>query len=404
MGLWLLLLLAQPAPVVETLTLTEAIALARARSPSAAAARAHVEGALKAAQLAGRLSDPLFELKMENWRPGADDFSAGDDLDVFAVVSQPLDLFTRGGRKAEARGVSDEAAAARLRAEQEVQLDTIRRYLQAWRGRELVQTLAAHAENLETIVRSMERRVTEGYAAEADLLRFRAEAARARNLHVRVRIEQELAEADLSFLVGRNVAAHRLEPPGLPQPPPGEPSALADEALARRPDVAAARARVARMRGAMSRETGRLYPALALTGGYKRTTGLDTAVVGILATVPVIERNGRAIARAEADARAAELELEAAIARARAEAEILVRGARELQERLGRLEEDLVQPAEQARASALAAFREGAVDILRVVDAERTNSEARREALDLTVEAFLATSRARLAAGMEVVP
>ncbi|HSD66625.1 MAG TPA: TolC family protein, partial [Vicinamibacteria bacterium] len=128
------------------------------------------------------------------------------------------------------------------------------------------------------------------------------------------------------------------------------------------------------------------------------------AVVGLVATVPVFERNGRAVARAEAEARAAELELQAALARARAEAAILVRAARELQARLARLDEDLVRPAEEARRSALAAFREGATDVLRVVDAERTNTEARREALDLTVEAFLATGRARLAAGLEVLP
>jgi outer membrane protein TolC len=143
---------------------------------------------------------------------------------------------------------------------------------------------------------------------------------------------------------------------------------------------------------------------LALTGGYKRTIGLDTAVVGVVASVPVFERNGRALAHAEADARAADLELEAALTRARAEAEILVRAARELQSRLARLDEDLVRPAEEARRSALAAFREGAIDILRVVDAERMNTEARREAIDLTVEAFLASSRARLAAGLEVLP
>jgi outer membrane protein TolC len=401
---WLLFALGQAVPTVETLTLAEAVALARVRSPSAAAARVQAEGAERAAQLAGRLPDPLFELKMENWRPGADDVSETTALDVFAVVSQPLDLFTRGGRKAEARGESEEAAAVRLRAEQEVQLDTVRRYLQTWRGRELVSTLEAHTDNLDAIVSAMERRVAEGYAAEADLLRFRAEAARAANLLVRMRIEQELAEADLAFLVGRDVAALRLEAPDLPQPPEGEPSALADEALVRRPDVAAARARLARLRGTMSFESGRLYPALAATGGYKRTTGLDTAVIGLLATVPVFDRNGRAMARAEADALAAELELEATIARARAEAEILVRGARELRGRLVRLDEDLVRPAQQARVSALAAFREGAIDILRVVDAERTNSEARREALDLTVEAFLATSRARLAAGLPVLP
>jgi len=341
---------------------------------------------------------------MENWRPGAESFEASTDLDVFAVVTQPLDLFTRSGRRAQARGESDEAGAERLRVEQNVRLETVRRYLETWRGRELVAALEAQADNLEDIVTAMEKRVGEGYAAEADLLRFRAEGARAANQLARSRIDHDRAEAELAFLVGRPVAGLRLERPDLPPPPGGEPEALAEQALANRPDVAAARARAARAQGTMSLERARRYPDLALAGGYKRTTGLDTAVVGLVATVPVFERNGRAVARAEADARAAGLELQAALARARAEAAILVRSARELQARLARLDEDLVRPAEEARRSALAAFREGATDVLRVVDAERTNTEARREALDLTVEAFLTSGRARLAAGVEVLP
>lgn len=408
MTLWLPILLAQAASVLpqaaETLSLGEALGLARAHSPLAAAARTRAEGAENAANVAGRLADPLFDVRVENWRPGADDFDASADLDLFAVFAQPLDLFTRDGRKAQARGESDEAAAARLRAEQDVQLDTMRRYLQAWRGRELVAALEAQTENLGGIVTAMERRVAEGYSAEADLLRFRAEAARAANHLARARIEQERVEAELTFLIGRSVGGLELERPELPRPPAGETSALAEEAMAHRPDVAAARARAARALGTMSLEQGRRYPALALTGGYKRTTGLDTAVVGVIASLPVFERNGRAAAHAEAEARAAEIELEATLTRARADAEILVRAARALQERVARLDEDLVRPAEEARRSALAAFREGAIDVLRVVDAERTNTEARREALDLTVEAFLASSLARLAAGLEVLP
>jgi cobalt-zinc-cadmium efflux system outer membrane protein len=408
MVLWLVLLLApapvEPPPAAERLTLSEAVALARAHSPLAAAARAQADGATQAAKAAGRLADPMFELKAENWRPGADDFVASADLDVFAVLTQPLDLFTRSGRKAQARGESDEATAERLRAEQDVELGTVRRYLEAWRGRELVAALEAQADNLRGIVAAMEKRVAEGYAAEADLLRFRAEGARAANHLARARIEQQRAEAELAFLVGRPVEGVRLERPDLPPPPGDDPEALAEQALAHRPDVAAARARAARAQGTMSLEKARRYPDLALTGGYKRTAGLDTAVVGVVTTVPVFERNGRAVARAEADARAADLELQAALARARAEAAILVRAARALQERLARLDDDLVRPAEEARRSALAAFREGASDVLRVVDAERTNTEARREALDLTVEAFLASGRARLAAGLEVLP
>ena len=414
MTIWLLLLLAQtpaagsPAPVPpatgETLTLADAVALARARSPIAAAARAQAEGAERAAEVAGRLADPVLDVRMENWRPGASDFVASSDLDVFAVLTQPLDLFTRGGRKAQARGERDEAGAGRMLAEQDVQLETVRRYLETWRGRELVAALEAQADNLGGIVTAMEKRVGEGYAAEADLLRFRAEGARAANQLVRARIELDRAEAELAFLLGRPVTVVRLARPALPPPPPGVPEALAEQALANRPDVAAARARAARAQGTMSLEKARRYPDLALAGGYKRTTGLDTAVLGVVATVPIFERNSRAVARAEADARAAAFELEATLARARADAAILVRAAHELSARLARLDEDLVRPAEEARRSALAAFREGATDVLRVVDAERTNTEARREALDLTVEAFLASGRARLAAGLEVLP
>jgi cobalt-zinc-cadmium efflux system outer membrane protein len=414
MTTWLLLLLAHAAPGVaqapptraaaETLTLPHAVALAREHSPFLAAARAQAGGASRAADVAGRLADPSLELVIENWRPGASDFVASTDLDAFVVLTQPLDLFTRGGRKAQARGESDEAAAARARAEQDVVLDTVRRFLEARRGGELVAALEAQVVNLGDIVAAMAKRVAEGYAAEADLLRFRAEAARAANHLATARIGLARAEAELAFLIGRPVAGLELAAPEPPPPPPGDADALAEQALARRPDVLAARARVARALGSLSLEGARRYPDLALTGGYKRTMGKDTAVVGVVTSVPIFERNARARARAEADAHAAELELQATLARARAEAAIQVRAARDLQARLEHLDDELVRPAEEARRSALAAFREGAVDVLRVVDAERTHTDARREALDISVETFLASCRARQAAGLEALP
>jgi cobalt-zinc-cadmium efflux system outer membrane protein len=411
MVLLALLLLAQAPPAAEPpptaaapLTLAEAVRLARARSPIAEAARAQADGAARAARVAGRLADPTIDLRMENWRPGASDFVASADADVFAVATQPLDLFTRGGRRAQARGESEEAAARRVATEQDVVLETVRRYAEAARGRELVEALVAQSANLDEIVAAMEKRVGEGYAAEADLLRFRAEASRAANHLARARIEAEGAEAGLAYLVGRPVAGERLELPPVPPAPEGDDAALAEAALARRPDVLAAEARAARASGTLALERGRRWPDLALVGGYKRTNGLDTAVVGVLTTVPLFERNGRAQARAEGDARAALLEKQAVVERARAEAAILVRAARSLAARAARVDEDLLRPAEAARRSALEAFHEGAVDVLRVVDAERTHADARREALDLTVEAFVTACRARLAAGLEALP
>jgi cobalt-zinc-cadmium efflux system outer membrane protein len=380
------------------------VALARARSPLAAAARAEAEGAARAAEVAGRLADPTLDFAVENLRPWASDFDAGSELDIFAVAVQPLDLFTRSGRRAEARGAHEVAAAGRLATEQGVVLETVRRYLEVLRGRDLEEALAGQAGNLASIVAAMERRVEEGYAAEADLLRFRAEAARAENLRARATIERDRAEGALGFLIGQPVTGLVLVPPDLPAPPPGDPDAIGEAALAHRPDVLAARARAARARGRLSLEEGRRWPDLALAGGYKRTAGFDTAVVGVQVSLPIFDRNRRARALAEGAARAADLELEATQARARAEVAVLVRTAHALKARLTRLDEDLVRPAEEARRSAIVAFGEGAVDVLRVVDAERTHADARREALDLAVTAFLTSCRARLAAGLEALP
>lgn len=411
MTLLLLLFLAQVADVPPAhppggpdLSLREAVSLAQASSPFAAAARARAEGADRVAELAGRLADPTVDFAVENLRPWVGDFDPGSELDIVAVVVQPLDLFTRSGRKARAHGASAEAAAGRVQVEQRLVLETVRYYLEALRGRDLERALADQATNLTSIVAAMERRVAEGYAAEADLLRFRAEGARAENLRARASIERDRAEALLAFLIGQPTAGVTLTRPELPPPPLGDPEAIGETALAYRPDVLAARARARRARGHLSLEEGRRWPDLALAGGYKRTVGYNTAIIGLQASVPMFERNRRARALAEAGARAAELELEATLGRARAEVAVLVRSARTLQARLARLDEDLVRPAEEARRSAVAAFAEGAVDVLRVVDAERTHADARRDALDLAVEAFLTSCRARLAAGLEPLP
>jgi len=387
-----------------TLSLADALELARDHSPLAAAARARAEGAARAAQVAGRLADPMLDLSMENWRPGASDFQASQDLDVFAVMVQPLDLFTRGGRKAQAAGERDAAAADLSRAEQALAVEVVRGYLETLRARELASVHESQVEQMRTIVTAMQHRVDEGWAAEADLLRFRAESARTENQLTHARIERDRAEAVLSVLLGRPVAGLELALPELPPAPPDDPGPFAERALQHQPEVAAAEARAAAAQGALALERGRRLPDLSLTGGYKRTAGLDTAVLGLTTSLPLFDRNGRAHARAQAEARAAELELRATTERARAEAAVLLRAARELSERLARMEEDLVSPAEAARSAALASFREGVADVLRVVDAERIYSEARREALDLTVEAFVAISRARLAAGQEVLP
>ena len=61
-------------------------------------------------------------------------------------------------------------------------------------------------------------------------------------------------------------------------------------------------------------------------------------------------------------------------------------------------------PAEGVRSAARATFREGAADMLRLIDAERVYADVRRAALDLELDAYLAAIEARFALGQEEIP
>jgi len=395
-----------PAP--EPLTLSAAVRRAAEASPVLAAARERVAAAAGAARQAGRLPNPAAELRVESW-----DFHAGhatprwDNVDFFATLTRPLELGPkRSARAAGAAAARDAAAFEADRTRHEVILETVRTYLGALRARFLLDALEKNRESLSRIVEILDRRVAEGWSAEADLLRFRAELARAEEALLRVRLERDRELRLLAALLGEPapVAAARLVPPGLPEIPEGEPDGLARSALGRRPEVAAARARVAQAREAARLERARRIPTVGLTAGYQRSSGLDTGTAGLVIPLPLFDLNSGNVARAEAEERAAEAELQAVESRLLAGSAAQISAARELRARALTVEQDLVRPAEGARDAATAAFREGASDVLRLVDARRLYLDARREALDLTAEAIFSAAEVRLLLGEEAIP
>jgi outer membrane protein TolC len=66
--------------------------------------------------------------------------------------------------------------------------------------------------------------------------------------------------------------------------------------------------------------------------------------------------------------------------------------------------EELLAPAEDVRRAARAAFREGATDVLKLIDAERVYADVRRVAIELRLDALLTTLEARFALGEETIP
>jgi cobalt-zinc-cadmium efflux system outer membrane protein len=388
--------LAQPA---APFTLADALARAREVAPENAAAAARVEAARQGASEAGRWANPVFEFRQENWLSGV----SRDELplDTFAEVTQLIEIGgKRGARKgiAEAQSGLEDAMAAVTR--RQLSRDVARTYLDALRQRERHRTLTAQAADLREMVRVMDRRVALGTTAEADLLKLRTEEARAGLDLVRSDVGASRALAELGARLGLDPAIESLELPTAPPVDARDPAA----ALGRRPDITLAQRSVEAARQTLRLEDARAVPDPSVNGGWKRTVGYDTAQFTVSMPLPLFNRNHQARIIAEGAVKAAELDLAATERRARGELE----ATRQAAERLGARARDaratLLEPARAARDAARAAYRAGALDVLRLVDAERVATEAALVVTDLEIDAVAAAIDARLAAGEDPLP
>lgn len=374
------------------LTLEDAVGRALATSPTRSAAAARRDAAAADLALAGRLPNPSLEVQVENvtidhWPAGA---NPADD--VFVLLSQPVEIGgDRAARRDRAAAGHSEAAATRAAVERQVTLETVQQFLAVLRARTLGEILDTNRTDLDHLAGRLELRVADGAAPVGDLMKLRAEIAR-------LDLERTTTRADLAehrlalgaLLDAPDLAAASLVVPEGVAAAAG-PAAQTRYDPASRPEIAAARARVAAAGHEVAVERARRIPDISVTAGYKRTDRLDTLVAGVSVPLPVFDRNTDAVARALAAERAAAAELQALDRSLQAESAARLERARALAASARNVDATLLEPARLARDAARAAFREGAANVLQLVDAERTYTDMRRAALDLQLEAFAQT-------------
>jgi cobalt-zinc-cadmium efflux system outer membrane protein len=384
----------------EPLTLHAALDLASRQAPAVRAALARAEAEAAAAEAARAWRNPTVDVSIENLGP------QDLDHDAFVWFTQPLDIGTRRSTRIAAATASRDLLARDADVRRRiVDMAIIDAYFAAVRARQLLTLLDAHLRATSEVVQLLRRRVSEGVSPEGDLRKLEAEAARTRIAQVRAEVELRQHAIALGVLIGEvdPTLGERLEVPALLPVPPAGPAVVA-AALERRADVRIAVARADERRAAAAAERALGGTAIAATGGYKRTSGFNTATAGISIDLPIGQRNVPARLRVEGDATAAVLELEQVRASARADADQALHSARVLTEEATRATADLVEPASIARQAARAAMREGTGDAHALVDADRVYLDTQREAMSLQLDAIAAVIRARVALGEDPLP
>jgi outer membrane protein, heavy metal efflux system len=389
-------------------SISDAVALARRQHPLLIAAGGRRMVVAGAARQESALPNPTLEWRKEN---------LGSPLqrDEFVTAGLPVDVYGRrvalraASALTGARALADSATTAR-----QVEFEVARAYWRAALAFATRDAAFAQRHAVDTIARIETDRARQGAVPEGSAMRARLEADRARLLDAAAAVEVERARGDL---------ARALALPFDSVPRPTDPlrvdsgvvlpslEALLTLARSRRPELRSAQTRVDEMSKRQLAERLGTLPAVGVQAGSKRTAGFQTGTVAVGVTIPFFDRNGGNRERARGDVLIAAGDLRATMSTVAAEVTAAERSYRTLltefarESNFGIVNETLRELDTRGAAVAkiaATAYREGAIPLFELLDAERVRADVRVAALRAVVDVHLARLELLRAVGLPV--
>lgn len=393
-------------PAQELITLEEASEQFLQRSVALEAARLEV-GVAEAERVGARLRPrPGLTISAENLRVSGET-PANRLYEFGATIEQPLELGNRQARRMELADRTVAVAEARLTEVLRQRLfDLKRTYYEAVLARAVLAIEQENRENFTELVRFNTVRFEEGYIAEGEVIKVRLERVKYDSAvanaalafrQAKVRLLEMIGESDFER-AGRLDVRSRLEAPNTSL----DLTRLREAALASRPELKVAQAEVARSEAAFKLERSRAKGDVTPYVGYKRVGVDNTVLAGVTVPLPFGNRNQGGIARAEAEQRLAETNVRMVRNRALADVETAYRAYETAREQVKAYELGLLSQADESRDIALAAYREGASELVALLDAQRTRSEVRANYYRAVFNYYASIFQLELATGTEI--
>lgn len=378
--------------VGAVLTEAQVVAIARANHPLIAAASGQREAATARARQDAAYPNPTLEWRRENM---------GSPLarDQFTTISVPLDVTGRRlALRAAATAAGARALADSITTVRRIEVEAVRAYWRAVLAREALATASEQRAAIVQLAAFDASRASAGEIAEVVSMRSTLEADRARLAEGAALAESHRSLANLARSVGLRVEQLAPLAPLSDVSPIRRIGTVSDSdveslvagALAHRSELTALRASVVEAQKRVTAEDRGFTGDVALQAGTKLTGGYNTGVIGVLVPLPIFNRNdaGRTRARAElliarSDLRASEDVVRADVVAALESYRALLAVEVPAGDTIARRADDVVRIAD-------AAYRDGGVNQIELLESQRARSDARTAAAVWTVQLRLA--------------
>ena len=402
-GSWLalgLLLAWRSACVGQQLSLHQAVQEAM-NAPAAQAAAAQTDEVRGQARQAGLGLNPRLFLQSEDWRPWGDGFDFPAQTENYAFLSQTLEV---DGKRHKRVALAD-ARLGQARAQEEMTRFTIagRVAMAYWNAAALERIVALLQQEMQAVdgmVRYHKERVDAGAMRGVDLLRMQIERDRVQLTLTSTERDAAQARLELFKQMGRPAVANAQLTDPVEAIAPVEP-VPADVVLSRRADLEQARQALTGAEADVRLQKANGVPDPDLIGGYKRNSANNTGYASLQIPLPFRNRNQGEIERAEASVRHARNSLQALELQVRAEIAQSEENYRREQDIVANLLPDMRANAKQNLQLMTEAYRIGGVDLLRYLDAERTELDVEVSALRTYAEYQQAALRLKLSYGVQ---
>jgi cobalt-zinc-cadmium efflux system outer membrane protein len=365
--------------------LEDVVRTALSQHPLIEAARERIKAVQGTGQTARSLPNPVATYWTDDGTSAGQGSQLGLERETSAYVTIPLEgLFQRPPRIRRADADLRSAEISLVAARRSVALDAAHAFFRVALAQVALDVAEGAQRGLEQLVAYNRARVTEGAAAEVELLRVQLELDRATTNVTFAEVDLAKTRAELLPFVSADVLARASTEFRVAVPSAAPPeslvkplAALATQARTQRSEVLSAGARVSTAQAEVDVQRALTVRQVGATVGLKRIEGTNSMIAGLSLPLPLFDRNRGEVQRATSDLQAAEQE------RAWAERAVTaeIRGAYDAAERLttevSRLQPSYLDRAEDVNRIIIGAYQEGAATLLQVIDAARTLADAR---------------------------